>query len=127
MAATASESDLSLTPTWTRSSFSKSFKRKAGKKKGSDAGSVASSNGASPAAGGEGSPYLLRNSTDSGRKLSIRLGRRRGSKNPLGRTESESGSSDVVSRTPTETTTEGPNTGGEEDSNEYYTEEEEET
>ena len=130
MAATASESqsDLNLTPSWTRSSFSKPFKR-SGKKKGSDAGSIASSSGGNGNGGdaGGGSPYLRRNSTDSGRRLSLRLGGgRKRSKTPLmGRTDSESGS-DVVSRT--ETGNEGLQVGGgEEDRDEYYTEEEEDT
>lgn len=126
--AAASESDLTLTTTWSRTNFRDSFKRKGRRNKGSDAGSVASSGGGGGAGdrspGGGESPYVRHSSTDSGRKLSIRLGGRKRSKIGLGRTESESGSDVVSSRTPA---AEDPPAGGEEDSNDYYTEEEEET
>jgi hypothetical protein len=119
--ATASETDLLGTTQWSRSSFSKSFKRRGRKNKNADTNSIASSGGgggldASPVID---SPFLRRNSTDSSRKLSLRLGARRRSKIGLGRTES--GSSEKLSRT----TTDEP-AAAEEDSSNYYTEEEEE-
>jgi hypothetical protein len=132
--AAASEGDLSLTPTWSRQSFSKSFKRKSRKAKGSDAGSIGSSGangtgGDRSPVGLESSPYLRRNSTDSGRKLSIRLGGRKRSKIGLGRTESESGSS-VLSATPASEAPPSGGGGGEAATtgeDEYYTEEEDDT
>jgi hypothetical protein len=131
--ATASESDLTLTTTWSRSNFRDSFKRKSRRgntRTGSDTGSIASSSGGA----GDRSPvgeFARHNSGDSGRRLSLRLGGRKRSKVGLGRTESESGS-DVVSVRGTGASREDVSAsqrdgGGEEGGDEYYTEEEDDT
>ena len=130
--AAASESDLTLTTTWSRTNFRDSFKRKSrrGTAKGSsDAGSIASSNGGGNA--GDRSPggeFARQNSNDSGRRLSLRLGGRKRSKVGLGRAESESGSDGVSLRAAgagEDSAVTTPRDG--EDSNEYYTEEEDDT
>jgi hypothetical protein len=124
--ATASETDLTGSTSWSRANFKNSFSRQSRKKKGSRTNSIASSSGDRSARGIDGSPataadspYLRRDSTDSSRKLSLRLGGRKRSK--IGKTESESGSEIALSRTATD---EPP--VAEEDSSNYYTEEEDE-
>ncbi|KIW02003.1 uncharacterized protein PV09_06510 [Verruconis gallopava] len=123
--ATASETDVNGTSSWSRTSFSKSFKRKGRKNKGSETGSIASSGGGGP--GDAASPQLepsasRRNSNDSSRMLSIKLGNKKRSKTGLSRTGSESGGSEALSRA-----TADEAAANEEDSSNYYTEEDEES